>query len=279
MGEIIRIVRYQLTQLARNPRLYMIVILNSIFSAMFLLPIRKVLESYHTLATPWAFIFLFSQASVIFCFMGGIIILFSDAPFFNRTQMFLVIRVGKRKWLTGQLIYMLIAGMLYYVLLYGISLVFLLPFITLKNEWGSIWNSLARSDIGLNYGIYLVVPTEILNCFTPLQALRWLICMGTLNSFLIGLVMLCSNLFFKKEIGICIGIIMILLPYRLEFMPIAIHYIATVAWINPQYRIENYLYRGPGMWEQLGIVTGMIMLLTVLCFAGIQRRDIPEVLK
>ena len=232
MGEIIRIVRYQLTQLARNPRLYMIVILNSIFSAMFLLPIRKLLESYHTLATPWAFIFLFSQASVIFCFMGGIIILFSDAPFFNRTQMFLVIRVGKRKWLTGQLIYMLI---------------------TLKNEWGSIWNSLARSDIGLNYGIYLVVPTEILNCFTPRQAFRWLICMGTLNSFLIGLVMLCSNLFFKKEIGICIGIIMILLPYRLEFMPIAIHYIA--------------------------IVTGMIMLLTVLCFSGIQRRDIPEVLK
>lgn len=279
MNEIIRIVKYQIIQFIRNPRFYMIVLLNSIFSGMFLLPVRQLLKTYDVMATPWAFIFLFSHASVIFCFMAGIVILFSDAPFFDKTQMFLLVRTGKRKWLMGQIIYMLAAGVMYYILLYILSLLFMAPFLTWKNEWGSIWNSLARSEIGLKFNIYLTVPAQVLNAFTPMQALGWTFGMGMLNALLLGMIMLCCNLFFKKEIGICIALVLILLPYRLDFMPTGLHYIATAAWMNLIYLIPDSVYQGPGLWQQLGIITGMIIGLVILCFMGITKKDLPEVAK
>ena len=89
---ILRITRYQLIQLIRNPRLYMIVICNFIFLSTLMSSLRTFLEMHQLKATPFLFSFLFIHPSVIFCFLAGVALLFSNAPFFNRSQMFLTIR-------------------------------------------------------------------------------------------------------------------------------------------------------------------------------------------
>ena len=69
---ILRITRYQLIQLIRNPRLYMIVICNFIFLSTLMSSLRTFLEMHQLKATPFLFSFLFIHPSVIFCFLAGV---------------------------------------------------------------------------------------------------------------------------------------------------------------------------------------------------------------
>lgn len=274
---VLRITRYQFLQLARNPRLYMIVICNFIFLSALMASFRVFLDMYQLKATPFLFSFLFTHASVIFCFLAGIVLLFSNAPFFGRSQMFLAIRTGNLLWSLGQILYLLVGSIFYFFLLYAMSVLFLFPYISLQNEWGNVWNTLARTDLGIRCGVTLVVPKDILNHFAPLELLGWTFLMGVLNAVLIGLILFFCNIYFSREVGITVAMVLILAPYRLSFMPDFVHYIVTAAWLDPTYLFYNPTYRGPDAIQQLFILGSLIMIFVVGCIYGILHRDIPEV--
>lgn len=274
---ILRITRYQLIQLIRNPRLYMIVICNFIFLSTLMSSLRTFLEMHQLKATPFLFSFLFIHPSVIFCFLAGVALLFSNAPFFNRSQMYLTIRTGKIVWAVGQICYIILGSVLYFLMLYLMSLIFLFPHISFRNEWGNVWNTLARTDAGLNSGIPLQVPVDILNQFKPLEALGWTCMMGILNAVLIGLVLFFCNLFLKREVGIAAAMLVILAPYRLSFMPTPVHYLATAAWLDPSYLFYSPTYRGPDAIQQILILSVLITILFLGCIYGILHKDLPEV--
>ena len=69
---ILRITRYQLVQLIRNPRLYMIVICNFIFLSTLMSSLRAFLEMHQLKATPFLFSFYLSIHR-LFCFLAGVI--------------------------------------------------------------------------------------------------------------------------------------------------------------------------------------------------------------
>lgn len=277
MQGVFRVTRYQLIQLLRNPRLYMIVICNFIFLSTIAVSLRELLEAHQLKATPFLFCFLFAHASVIFCFLAGIVVLFSNAPFFGRSQMFLLIRTGKLSWAAGQILYLIAGSALYFSFLYVMSLLFLFPHISFENQWGSVWNTLARTDIGLDYGINLAVSSDILNIFTPAELLGWTLLMGVLNSLFLGLVLFFCNIFSRREVGIIIAMILILAPYRLSFMPTFVHYIVTAAWIDPIYLLYDPTYQGPDAVQQILILSSLILVLLAGCIYGILYKDLPEV--
>lgn len=276
-ANIFRIAKYQIVQLIRNPRLYMIVICNFVFLSTLMVAFRNFLEMYELKATPFLFVFLFTHASVLFSFMSGIVILFSDAPFFSKAQMFLIVRTGKVVWALGQMLYLVVGSFLYFLLLYFMSVMFLFPHISLANEWGSVWNTLARTDLGIRNGVNLVVSTEVLNQFNPIYALGWTVFMGILNSILIGLILFACNIFFCRETGIILAVLLILAPYRLSYMPTFMHYVVTTAWLDPSYLFFDPLYRGPdAKMQTIILVIGIIILINV-CILGISYKDLPEV--
>lgn len=274
---VLRITRYQMVQLVRNPRLYMIVFCNFIFLSTFMVALRSFLRTYQLKATPFLFSFLFTHPSVLFSFLAGVIILFSNAPFFGQSQMFLVIRSGKLRWAVGQILYLIAGSVLYFLLLYGMSLLSLLPYISLENEWGSVWNTLARTGLGNDCGVTLTVSAKVLNVFTPMELLGWTFLMGILNSLLLGLVVFFCNVCFKREVGIIIAVLLILAPYRLSFMPTFFHYIVTSAWLDPAYLFFDPIYKGPNAVQQLLILCSFIIVLTAGCLYGIFHKDLPEV--
>ena len=274
---ILRITRYQFLQLVRNPRLYMIMICNFIFLSTLIVPLRRFMKLYYVKATPFLFGFLFSHASVVFCFFVGIVLLFSNAPFFNHSQMFLVIRTKKLVWALGQMLYLLAGSVLYFLLLYGMSLLFLIPHISVRNEWGEVWNTLVRTDLGLQCGVTLAISADILNRFDPMELQCWIFLIGVLNALLIGLILFFCNLYFHREVGITVAILLILAPYRLSFMPDFLHYIVTVAWLDPTYLFYSPTYKGPDGMQQLLILCGMILFFIFCCIYGIYHRDLPEV--
>lgn len=277
VSHIFRIACLQMGKLTRNPRLYMIVFCNFIFLTSLMSPLRSFLRMYQLKATPFLFCFLFTHASVIFCFLAGIILLFSNAPFFDHSQMFLVIRTGKTRWALGQMIYMLLGSILYFLLLYGMSVLFLLPYLSFQNEWGSVWNTLARTDLGVQFGVSLTVPANILNHFEPMELLSWTFFMGILNAMVLGLLLFFCNLFLGRMAGITAAVLFLLTPFRLSFMPDFLHYLAAPAWMDPAYLLYNPNWRGPDARQQILILCGMLLLLALGCIWGIRHKDLPEV--
>lgn len=274
---VFRITGYQLQQLLHNPRLYVIVFCNFIFLWALLSSFRAFLEAYDGTETPFLFPFLFTHASVVFCFLSGVVILFSNAPFFNRSQRFLTIRTGKTVWALGQILYLVIGSFLYMLLLYLMSVLFLIPHLSLKIEWGGAWNTLARTNLGYEYGVEIIVSQNMINQFQPMEALGYTMLMGVLNSVFIGLILFAGNLFFRREVGITAAMLLILAPYRLVFMPTFMHYIVTTAWMDPSYIFHIFGYQGPDWRQQITILCSFIIIFAFLCIWGIRRRDLPEV--
>lgn len=60
-------------------------------------------------------------------------LLVSDAPFRNRQQQFVLLRVGKGAWIGGQLMYILFTSVVFTAALWLLSWIFLLP----NLEWGT----------------------------------------------------------------------------------------------------------------------------------------------
>lgn len=272
-----RITKYQISRLLHNPRLYVIIFCNFIFLWSLLASFRQFLEAYNGTVTPFLFPFLFTHASVVFCFLSGIVILFSNAPFFDRTQMFLTIRTGKTIWAMGQIFYLALGSLMYFGLLYLMSILFLVPHLSFSLEWGSAWNTLAKTDLGLEYGVEIAVSTDMINQFRPLEAIGYTLLMGVLNSVLIGLILFAGNLFFRREVGIAAAMLLILAPYRLVFMPTFLHYIVTTAWMDPRYIFHVWGYKGPTWSQQIMILVGFNVVMVILCIWGLRKKDLPEV--
>ena len=59
--------------------------------------------------------------------MLAFIFIICDAPFLNRQQQFVLQRVGKRQWISGQLLYLVVLSFLFAVVTWLCTWVFLLP--------------------------------------------------------------------------------------------------------------------------------------------------------
>ena len=171
----------------------------------------------------------------------------------------------------------MIGSFLYMLLLYLMSVLFLIPHLSLKIEWGGAWNTLARTNLGYEYGVEIIVSQNMINQFQPMEALGYTMLMGVLNSVFIGLILFAGNLFFRREVGITAAMLLILAPYRLVFMPTFMHYIVTTAWMDPSYIFHIFGYQGPDWRQQITILCSFIIIFAFLCIWGIRRRDLPEV--
>ena len=60
--------------------------------------------------TPWVFPFLPCMGASFLPFMLGYMLWIADAPFRTKQQGLVILRTGKRLWLAGQLVYLLIVS-------------------------------------------------------------------------------------------------------------------------------------------------------------------------
>ena len=83
---------------------------------------------------PWLFPLLPCDPGNFVPIFLAFVLLVSDAPFRNRQQQFVLLRVGKQRWIAAQLLYLLFLSVLFTVFLWVLSWVFLWP----NLEWVEI---------------------------------------------------------------------------------------------------------------------------------------------
>src|SRR5699024_10050642 len=130
-----------------------------------------------------------------------IILLFSDAPFADRHMPFLIIRSGRRNWIIGQLLYIVVASFVFTIFILFISVLVLIPNVQLSTDWGIILKSLAvNTEIIPSVTIF---PDErILTIFSVLEAMLISFGLFWLVSIFIGVLIFCFNIVVGKMSGL-----------------------------------------------------------------------------
>ena len=142
----LKVCLYQIRIMSKNYKIYTIPVCLFIFMKSFLDPFREFLIASGEKATPFLFPFFLNGkfcAAVVF---AGIVLFFVDAPFYDKDKLFVMIRCGRAKWVTGHFFYIIFVSIGYMLCWVGISVLMLIPRIDFSNEWGRVWTTLALTD-------------------------------------------------------------------------------------------------------------------------------------
>lgn len=153
---------------------------------------------------PWllphlpAFIQKYTVLLIIF------LVLVSDAPFRTAQQQLVIQRVGKRKWIIGQLLFLFAMSVLYSLLLWLLSWIFYAPMVEWTPEWGKVIFSSTNYDLtsGITEMVSPVIITkEILMNTTGLAATAHMVLVQALVCFFLGGLILICNLWLRSGVG------------------------------------------------------------------------------
>lgn len=192
----------------------------------------------------------------------GILVLFCNAPFVDDQQSFLVIRIGKKKWMAGQLLYLFSASVIYFLIMLVFCALRFFPYVNVSNAWGDVIYSVAP-DNALRRNTLLQV--------TPLQACTQSFVMCVLIAFFLGCLMLYINLYHKGTLAVGIGAACVCISYFVasfftESKAFLVSRFSIVDWCD----IDNYVDRsyagGLSFPVTTGILIGAGLLLILLIY-------------
>ncbi len=147
--------------------------------------------------------FVFTTTNATFIIFLGVFILFSDLPFKDNQQMFLISRSGKRAWLFSQVFYVIIVSIVYFAFIFVCYCITLFPNIGFSaNSWGKIIKTLSVTNIGEKFNVLFKPAPSVLSDFSPLSAFVYSFATAIAISVIIGLVVLLLNLTIKHNFGI-----------------------------------------------------------------------------
>lgn len=142
----------------------------------------------------------FSAASIF----TSLLLIFSDMPFKNPQQLFLVTRCGKRTWCISQFLYIIVVSIAVMLIIILLTMLMLAGHLSFDNEWGKIIKS-ALSVPYEKYRIDAILSPTALNSFTPHSALLWCLPVGTLAFITFGSIIFAFNMISNSVAGSVIG--------------------------------------------------------------------------
>lgn len=162
-------------------------------------------------STVWIFPFLYSQFHLKLIFTLPLVLLYCNAPFIEQNSLFIISRCGKMKYTIGQISYIVISALFYYIFIFAVSIILSLPYADISNEWGKILNIIAYTDVSLIEGFnFLDSSGMVITYFKPFQAVLFTILMSVLFAVVIGLIIYAANIITKtKYIGCLISSLII----------------------------------------------------------------------
>lgn len=156
----------------------------------------NVVESFVILSsTPISFVGIFL----------GALLLLSDAPFTTPMSQQEMLRIGRIRWMWGQILYLFVTCLLYYVcvLFFTIALTSLKCPVFLSTQWSEAMTQLAIQQPVFavrSFGLAFPYP-EYINAVGPFEAVLLSLLFNSFYTFFIGLCTLTINLLSKQGLG------------------------------------------------------------------------------
>lgn len=257
-----------------NPRVIAIAVFY--FATMFIDTRAVVRFSEHVeiRVTPWLFSHMIGGWYFHVTLMLCAIFLFADAPFLDESAPYVIVRSGRRAWVTGQVVYVLLASMVFVVFCYLSSVLPLLGHLKWDTGWGKVIGTLAQTEAAELYDLKFIFSTRILHMYQPIPAtlysmlLTWLICS------IVGLLMFVLNLYTARSIGTILCCVITVFDYYIynflsgaarRYSPITL---STLSNIDGDYITLGYAF---------SVLSAILVALMILSVAFIRKKDLSAV--
>ncbi len=269
----------------RNPRI--IITFALAFILCFLLSDKavKFAKEYETtMQIVEAFVWTFGDANSILLSSLLLLLLFADMPFITSGTPFYLMRIDRRTWVIGQVIYIVAGTTVYLVfILISTSLVCMT-----QSFVGNMWSETAAilGYSGAGQAVALPALVKTLEMSTPYACMITIFLLMLLYALLMAFVMLVCNLW-KGQLAGVVGVFafsvygFLLNPQTIKAifrLPDELMYKANVAvgWLSPlnhaTYHMHNFGYDLlPRLWQTYIIFGGLIALCFFLSLRTVRR--------
>lgn len=239
-------------------------------------PISKITAHFNAPINAFSASFLLSDKITAFTIFLGVFILFSNLPFRDNNQTFLLVRGGKRAWMFGQIIYIIAISIIYFIFVFGTYCLIILPHIEFSaDSWGKVVNTIAVTNVSDTFGSRLLMPQNVLSEFSPIEAFWASFSLAILISITLGAIILSFNLIVKRNSGLIISGFFIFLYLFLSYVNAiseVMFYFSPIGWCSLILLDKNGSSPLPSAeyaTATLGVI--LITLLIVLWIYGSKR--------
>lgn len=275
ISQVMKICQYQIRILSRNYKIYTIPVCIFIFMINAVAPLRDFLNQTNENATPFLFPFLFSDTWFAALLFGGVLLFFIDAPFYDKQQLFVVTRSGVGKWTVGQGLYVFAISFFYMIFLLFMSVILLLPKLSLSGEWGRVWTTLVMTDAAEQLGFTGGLSGDIIFNYSPLQVTFLVFALGVLICTFYGLLVWCLNLYVGKIVSLVIALFSICLVTRVQFFPSWVMYLVPSGWANIS-SLSSYAQHRITIERAVLMLVFGIACLAIIAYQKTARYDIAK---
>lgn len=258
-----------------NPRILVTFLLA--FILCFLLSDKAVkfaVDHNTTMQIVEVFIWNFGDSNSILLSSVLLVLLFADMPFLSSGTPLYLVRTSRRTWITGQVLYILSATLIYLVFVLLCTAFFSMQQSFLANMWSPTAAILGYTNAGERVAIPALVKT--LEMSWPYQSMVSIFFLMLGYTSVMVMIMLACNLRFGQVAGVVSVLVysvygILMNPDTIQIilkLPDEAYYIANViiGWLSPlnqaTYHMHNFGYdKLPRLWQSY-------LIFTVLVIAG-----------
>lgn len=260
-------------------RIWTIAVLMIIITLIYVDDVKKLADYVGAAVPVWIFPIMYSQYYIKALYTLPIVLMFCDAPFFDRNQVFVMMRISRRKWLCGQILYIITAGGVYYFFLLSVSILFTIFHGGFSLEWGRALTAEAFSAVSTKIDIhFFTVSRVVVENFTPLLAVFYTFILSWLGAIFLGALVLALNLLTGSRVwGISVSSAFVVLSITAAKFEKLLPY-SPVSWTTLNFIDVGGLTRCPSITYVLTAYAVLIGLLiaAILIFGRKKSLDFKE---
>lgn len=220
------------------------------------------------------FIWNFGDSNSILLSSVLLVLLFADMPFLSSGTPLYLVRTSRRTWITGQVLYILSATLIYLVFVLLCTIFFSMQQSFLANMWSPTAAILGYTNAGERVAIPALVKT--LEMSWPYQSMVSIFFLMLGYTSVMVMIMLVCNLRFGQVAGVVSVLVysvygILMNPDTVQLilkLPDQAYYIANViiGWLSPlnqaTYHMHNFGYdKLPFLWQSYLIFFTLVLLL------------------
>lgn len=194
----------------------------------------------------------------------GVLCFFSNAPFMNRAEMYVMIRTGRAGWGRRNIGYIFFSSALLAFILDIISILMILPAVNWSISWGSAYKTLAVDGGTLGFQIL----DEAMNTYTPLQLMLLIFLVDSLAFAVMGMLLYTLSLHISRVWSYFITFGCVFLTTMEAFIPFSVIYYSPFSWIDPKKWRYGTMLDKPNL---IYIFTAYVFLLFILILVSQKR--------
>lgn len=285
MRQILAVVRFNFMGFFRNPKVILTFLLGFVLSYLLSSRIMVVIDAYGTpVQAAEPFLWTFGDSTAVLLTSLLLLLLFSDLPKLTAASPYYLVRMTKRKWLMGQLVYVVCVAGIYTGYMLAATVLLCMKTSFPGNLWSETAAMLAYSKLGSDLGVPSTV--KVMESITPYACMLQVLALLFLYASVLSFVILAGNLLFGKNRGMLLGLLYSVYGFLLD--PNVLGKILgletyemykvniLVGWISPLnhavYARHNFGYdRLPTIAQSCILFLALLAVLAGVCMSGLRQ--------